>query len=442
MNKAEQIRYPVILTNLLLGVALSFFILFPGTGGYGRIQNGKFELFCLLFGGYLILMVLFTAEMVLLRRIRLPRPRQLWSGASWEERLIFLFWLMTLISTLLSPYGQDTLLGLSRNEGFLTQTIYCGTFLCVARFARPKAWMMHLLSAVMTLFCGICIWQMRGGNPLGLYPAGTDFFGANRHYPGMYLGTMGNADLTAALFCLVIPMFAVWLLLGKQRSRFWAAVPLVLCLVTVIKAHVQAGILGTVCGMALVLPVVLPVKPAVKKWIWGALFLFAAAALCYAYTNHRTWGLAYELREILHGNFDSSFGSGRMGIWKEILSRVPEQIAFGYGPDTMAAEKISLYSKTVNGTEIPLVIDVAHNEYINILYHQGVFALLFYLSALGIAFVRWIRNGRKDAAAAACGGAVLCYGIQALFGFSMCPTAALFWLAFAVLNRQTREVIS
>ena len=67
MNRAEQIRYPMILTNLLLGVALSFFVLFPGTGGYERIQNGKFEMFSLLFGGYLILMALFTAEMALMR---------------------------------------------------------------------------------------------------------------------------------------------------------------------------------------------------------------------------------------------------------------------------------------------------------------------------------------------------------------------------------------
>ena len=108
----------------------------------------------------------------------------------------------------------------------------------------------------------------------------------------------------------------------------------------------------------------------------------------------------------------------------------------------MAAQQISLYSRVINGVEIPLVIDVAHNEYLNILYHHGIFALLSYLLALGISFVRWIRSGWRDAAAAACGGAVVCYGIQAFFGFSMCQTAALFWLALAVLNRQTREVIS
>lgn len=442
VNKPSSFYYPIFLTNLLLGIALSVYILFPGTNGYETIQNGKYELFYLIFGGYLVLMILFTLEFILIRQIALPHFNQLWKNATFCEKLIFAYWLLTLVSTLLSPYGQETLLGLSRNEGFLTQTIYCGTFLCVTHFAKPKVWMMHLFALVMTLFCSICLLQMQGRNPLGLYPEGTDYFGANVDYPGIYLGTTGNADLTAALLCLAIPALVMWLILGKQRNRFWAVVPMGLCVVTLVQADIKAGLVGTVFGMALVFPVVLPVKQGYRKWLWIMLGILMLFGLWYGYTNHRTWGLAYELREVLHGNFDSSFGSGRIGIWKDILERVPERLAFGYGPDTMAAAQISHYSRIIDGVEIPLIIDVAHNEYLNILYHQGIFALLVYLLALGHSFVTWIICGSKDTVSAICGGAILCYCVQAFFGFSMCQTAILFWLAWAVLNRRLQEVLT
>lgn len=439
MNTKDSFLFPIWLTNLLVGLALSVYILFPGNGGYGAIQSGKFELFILLFGGYLLLMLLFAGELTLIRHRRFPQIGSIWKSAVWEEKLIFIYWCLTLLSTLLSPYGQGTIIGLSRNEGFLTQTIYCGVFLCVARFARPKAWMMYLFSAVMTVFCGICLLQMQGLNPLGLYPAGTDYFGANRDYPGIYLGTTGNADLTAALLCLALPAFAVWLMAGKARGRFCGAVPLALCAMTLVQADVKAGLVGVACGMALALPVVLPVKSGRRKWLWLALGILVLLGLWYAYTNHRTWGPAYELREILHGNFDPVFGTGRIGIWRDVLGRVPERLVFGYGPDTMAAAQISHYSRVVNGVEIPMIIDVAHNEYLNILYHQGVFALLAYLLALGRSFLRWVACGPKDLTAAVCGGAILCYCIQAFFGFSMCQTAMLFWLVWAILSCRLRE---
>lgn len=297
MSKPERLHYPIILTNLLLGSAVSFYILFPGIGGYETIQNGKFELFALLFGGYLALMALFTAEMALIRHSRLPSAGQVWKEFTWMEKLICIYWLMTLISTLTSPYGQSTLLGMSRGEGFLTQTIYCGTFLCVARFARPKVWMVHLFSAAMTVFCFICLLQMQGYNPLGLYPEGTNYFGANVDYPGIYLGTTGNADLMAALLCLAIPVLAGWLLLGEGKSRFWASIPLVLCLVTVVQADVKAGLVGVVCGMALIVPVVLPVQNRYKKWLWLILCGVAVLVLIYA-AVYDTNGLLVEIQVV------------------------------------------------------------------------------------------------------------------------------------------------
>ncbi|MBR3704257.1 MAG: hypothetical protein IKM11_02045, partial [Oscillospiraceae bacterium] len=79
-------------------------------------------------------------------------------------------------------------------------------------------------------------------------------------------------------------------------------------------------------------------------------------------------------------------------------------------------------------------IDLAHNEYLNILFHQGVFALLAYLAALFLAAVEWLRCSRRNGASAAVGSAVLCYCVQAFFGFSLCMVSPYFWIMLAFLE--------
>ena len=161
------------------------------------------------------------------------------------------------------------------------------------------------------------------------------------------------------------------------------------------------------------------------------------------WTTDHVWGTVYELSQIMHGNWDEHFGSGRIYIWQQVLEQIPKNLWFGTGPDTMRAAGISGFShyNSALGVELPYIVDTAHNEYLNILFHQGLFALLAYLSALVVSAYHWIKYSGKSGFAAACGGAVLCYCVQAFFGFSMCASAGLFWLVWALLERETNEII-
>ena len=46
-------------------------------------------------------------------------------------------------------------------------------------------------------------------------------------------------------------------------------------------------------------------------------------------------GVFHELHSIMHGEISTTFGSGRIHIWEQVLSAVPEHLLFGTGPDTM-----------------------------------------------------------------------------------------------------------
>lgn len=147
-------------------------------------------------------------------------------------------------------------------------------------------------------------------------------------------------------------------------------------------------------------------------------------------------GYLQQAQEILHGNVEEEFGSSRIYIWKEVLERIPAHFWFGSGPDTLMMleiEDFSRYDETL-GQMIVEAIDVAHNEYLNIFIHQGVFALVTYLLAMGFSLFLWW-NDQENSARAMAGAGVCFYLMQAFFGISMYLTAPYFWLLLAILNQ-------
>lgn len=144
-------------------------------------------------------------------------------------------------------------------------------------------------------------------------------------------------------------------------------------------------------------------------------------------------GMLGEAHALLHGRVEDDFGSGRIYIWKNVWQAVKERPLFGSGPIRCPA----VLRRILSGTTKPdtLVrrtgIDTAHNEYLNILANQGLFALLCWLGALGCSAVRFVRRAGERPAALICGSAVLGYCVQAFFGISMCLSTPFFVIAWA-----------
>lgn len=428
-------------TSVYLTVLLTLFLFFVGATGYQSITGTKHVLFLILSCAYVGLVLILLIESVLLKQIKLPPVKELLRRSSWVQRLIVLYMLLTVISALLSSYPEVVWMGGGRKEGAVTILLYCMCFLLVSIFGKAQRWLLWIVGGAMALFSLLSIVQLFGGNPFTLYPEGYNYFGANIHYPGAFLGTIGNIDLVAGFLCVTMPLLWVSVLRLKERWRFFLLIPLALSLFTLCKMSVLAGLVGVFGGVVLSLPVVLPASAKVRRWTAaavGAVILLALAGLFFFDIGS---GLFHEVHELLHGRVDDSFGSGRIHIWKEVLSRIPEQLWFGSGPDTMLQanlEPFVRYDESLNMI-LRAQIDTAHNEYLNIWFHQGVFALLTYLAALAIALVQWVRRSGSSTAAAILGCAVLCYCIQAFFGISTCIQAPFFWAALGLLDGCCRK---
>ena len=426
------------LTDAYLACMLSVYLLYPGLGGYANITVEKWKLYLLLTGVYLAGAVVLRAELALVGGAALPSPRRLWGELGAVQKWILAFWACSGVSTLLAVDRTAAFRGGGRCEGFLTITLYCGSFLLISLFGRARPWMLALFGGAVTLNGLLALTQLAGYNPLTLYPAGMNYFDANKLYAGEFLGTIGNVDIVSAVLCLVIPCCWVGLVKLRSRARFALLVPLAVSLAVLFGAFVAGGVVGVCGGALLTVPVLAKTPERRRRSALAVGIVLAAGLLGIYFFGGRLGGFLYEASQVLHGNLDDSFGSGRIYIWRNVLELVPERLLFGGGPETLALRMEAAFERydPELGILIHSAIDVAHNEYLNVLVNQGLLALAAELIALVLCAIQWVKRSGNDPVIALCGAGVLGYCIQAFFGISSPISAPYFWIALALLTHQ------
>lgn len=421
------------ITEIFLLLIMAVYPLVIGTGGYQSISASKYTAFCVLCGGYVLAMALLAVEAALVGELKWRSPAELVKSSNWAQRFALIYLFFTWVSALASEYLPQTVTGGSRHENALTITLYVLTFLLVSVFGKLTRLHLWGLGVSVTLFCAVCFLQFAGLNPFSLYPEGMNYYDAGVKYSGEYLGTIGNVDLVAAYLCIVIPIFWVSLLRLSGKRRFFLALPLACAVVVLFQMNVSAGLLGVCGGAVLSLPAVCPVSKKMRMRMAIAIGCAAVGALIAVYFVD-LGGFLHELHEVLHGNLDESFGSGRIHIWKEVCGEIPSHIWLGAGPDTMLEADLQSFSRFDENLNAYIVgsIDAAHNELLNILFSQGIFALLAFLAMIFSAARTWLHRSPDSPAVAATGAACLCYFIQAMFGISQCTTAVFFWVCLGL----------
>ena len=400
--------------------AATLFLLGFGPAGYRQITGAKLVLFYAVFGSFTAALAAcaFWGRLRLLRR---PGPAQI---------LVLLYWLLTLVSALCSPWRQEALLGGARDEGLVTITLYAAAFLSLSCFAVPGKPMAAVFAAAITADCLVCLLQLAGLNPLGLYPGDLSWADRYTGYNGAFIGLTGNADFTAAVLSLAFPL--CWGAALRLKKPLYG-VPALLSLLVLILGETRGGLLGAVCGSVLALPVVLPLGKRGRKRLWTGILAAGLLTLLLLWLLPLP-GTLGEAHALLRGKIADGYGSGRIYIWRNTLPLLRERLLLGGGADTFSHRMTAVFTRAAeDGRVIRRTIDCAHNEYLNILVNQGLPALLCCLAALACSLVRWFRRS-GGIAAALTGAAVLCYAIQAFFGISTPSSSGFFWVFWGLLE--------
>ena len=424
------------LSNAYIAVLLTAFLLYPGSG-YQTITLEKWRLYLWLTGAYVATILLLRLELTIVGETPAPTPCRVWRALPLSHKLLLGYLFATVLSAILSKYRTTAIWGSGRCEGLVAIALYCMSFILVSVYTEPKRWMLWLFAAAVSINCVICLIQFAGYNPFHLYPEGMNYYDANKQYAGEFLGTIGNVDILSAVLSLSIPAFwSAFLRLTGDRRRFLLLIPLVLCLVVLLKAFVSGGILGVGGALVISVPVMLDGKVARKRaTVVVACGIVLLAVSVYLFGGSMG-GFLYEASELMHGHWNDDFGSGRLYIWRNVLQLVPEHPLFGGGPDTLGLRTDAAFERYDETLDLLIhsSIDTAHNEYLNILVNQGAIALAFYLAALAASAVRWVRHSTENPVVAISGCAILGYCIQAFFGISSPISTPFFWMALAFLN--------
>ena len=241
MTKAE--KRCEWLTDKYILCLLALFPLFTGFHGYANLTAAKFWLYTGATAVWLLglLPCLCTGARLFAKKL----------GAFFYLTCAFLVW--NLVSAALSPWREKTFLGAGRYDGLFTQFLYALTALGIARWGRKKIIYVRVFGASVFLCCAVALWQIAGGNPLGLYPNGWRFADAGTLYSGMYLGTVGNTLILGSVLSLAVPVL-VYTAVKKRGYDLLLLLPAAMALYVLYRSECSSAWVALPGSCALMLP--------------------------------------------------------------------------------------------------------------------------------------------------------------------------------------------
>ena len=316
MTKAEM--RCAWLTDKYILCLLALFPLFTGFHGYANLTAAKFWLYT----GVTALWALGIAACLCTgARLFAKKP-----GAFFYLTCAFLVW--NLVSAALSPWRKKTFLGAGRYDGLFTQFLYALTALGIARWGRKKIIYVRVFGASVFLCCAVALWQIAGGNPLGLYPNGWRFADAGTLYSGMYLGTVGNTLILGSVLSLAVPVL-VYTAVKKRGHDLLLLLPAAMALYVLYRSECSSAWVALPGSCALMLPKL--TRGRRRRYILAAEGALALTVLLAVYFYPGQSGTLYEASRLLHGETDASFGSHRVEIWREVCALIAQRPVFGGG---------------------------------------------------------------------------------------------------------------
>ncbi len=133
-----------------------------------------------------------------------------------------------------------------------------------------------------------------------------------------------------------------------------------------------------------------------------------------------------ETKEIVKGNINEDYGTKRIFIWKNTLKIVPDNLLNGVGIDNFY---YAFGSKPLSKGRF--FFDKAHNEYLQILITEGIFALISYLCLYFIIVKRGVKRVFKNKQIYLL-LPVIGYLVQAFFNFSVVEVAPFFYICLGL----------
>ena len=354
----------------------------------------------------------------------------------YKKNIIDIFLLLiimfAIISTIFSYNVNKSLFGrFNRYEGLFT-ILYYMTTLFLTSFIRinDKKKIIYFLITIGIIESFYSMFQK-----FGLFNVYTHFYKGER----LSTGFTSNSNFLGALMIICI-CYSIGLFFSEKNKIKKVLLLLITCILffSLLISNTLSCFLSVLIIMILLLIYSIKNK-CFKKYSILLLVLISTLGIARIFNATRIIGDTLQAKNetvnIMHGDFNNDYGTGRMELWKKTIPIIPKYLLHGVGVDC--------FSNVIDGRPIWRIkadgyrafFDKAHNEYLQILVTMGIFSLISYLC---LHFVI-IKNGIKNAIKTQHLYYVLPivgYLIQAQFNFSVIEVAPFFYIALGLCTNR------
>lgn len=415
MKKLKELLLPIyIVLNMLFILVCSYLIIIK-----------KFNMWRLS-KSYIVLEIINLIILIILFIMRKIKKKKVMNIIDLFTLLIILF---GIIATIYAVDVKSSLFGYNGRYEGLFSILYYLSLVQLASFVDKKYKKVVIYSL---LFCGAVECGYAILQSTQWLPVVTQW---NRHKPWA-TGFITNPNFFGSLMTLCL-LYSVGLYFDSEK-KYVQIINLILSFIFMIGVLISnslSAIVGCLCVFFYLLIYIVKHKKYIKLIV---LICVLSLTLIFMQVQDSTT-LMYDLNrfknqtiEISKGHIEENYGSSRIFIWKNTLKRVPRYLIHGVGIDNFyyAFGKKPLMKDR-------WFFDKAHNEYLQILICEGIFALISYLLFFGTITLRAMKDS-KDNKELYLLLPIMGYLIQAFFNISVIEVAPFFYIALGLaISRDT-----
>lgn len=261
-----------------------------------------------------------------------------------------------------------------------------------------------------------------------------------------------NPNFFGSYLVLMLFISIIIYLLAKARlSRGLSYLAVMVIFLALLYTLTRSAWLGAFVGLVLLCLFLLWKRRALFKRTVALMIGFLIVFTFVQFTETRDYlergsSIVADASEVFSGENEGRAGSSRWFIWKTAFPLVKEYFWFGSGPDTFAlvfpatAEEKEQFFRNPN-----IIVDKAHNEYLQMAVTLGVPALFAYLLLVGTVLVTSLKalvrlQGEQQLVLLGLTLAIIGYLVQAFFNISVITVAPYFWLFLGMAYRLAMTV--
>ncbi|MCX8045197.1 MAG: O-antigen ligase family protein [Desulfobacterota bacterium] len=356
------------------------------------------------------------------------------------------------ISTIFSIAPRLSLCGdIWREESVATLLSYTALTYVFASLVRSEEQAVSLLRSLLVTSFLVSLYgclQYGGFNP-------TEHF--IPRYRGTYINsTMGNANFLGKFIVLTLPLsISACLIETSRKKKQMFAISIGIHIAALLLTFTRASWIA--CAGAIFMYVLLLRRVSIGihlrtiiVWGIGLGCIVAVVLSCLSSTAPHERRFFSTLQAKIAGSFDVERGMGsgtRLFVWRKSIALICNRPLFGYGPDAHVVAMHAFNAEYIRRFNNPVLLDRAHNNYLDTAIAQGLVGLGAYCWILAVCLFRLhgaIRDTRRtDRKIMYIGlfSAFFGYLINDIFIFSIVTVSPTFWalmgLAYSLRRFET-----